>query len=325
MEISLNAWLDGFRARDRRILSRALSAAENNPSEILPFLAQHFSSVTEKQRPLTIGVTGLPGAGKSTLLDLILQILLNQHMRVAVISVDPSSPFSGGALLGDRIRLDRHFTHPLVYIRSLATRGALGGLTYATPLVLGCLTAFGFDVLFFETVGVGQNEVDIKEIVDQTWVVLPPYSGDGVQFLKAGLLEIADLFILTKSDVGDADRMERELQTLLGFSKQTNVPILKGSALGTAPPEGMSFGERIWQASQERWTQLSDADKKNEQKQREGAWVRHRMHKAAIDLADDYLKKTPVHLTSPFTYLLEHAPTKLICSNLTKATERLDS
>ncbi|PYE56578.1 LAO/AO transport system kinase [Deinococcus yavapaiensis KR-236] len=159
-----------------------------------------------------IGVTGSPGSGKSTLVDALIAVARTRGLKVAVVAVDPSSPFSGGAILGDRIRMLRHHADEGVFVRSVASRGALGGLSRRTMGVVSVLEAFGFDLIFLETVGVGQSEVDIASVADHTALVLTPGGGDGVQAFKAGIMEIADLLVVNKADLPGADTLVRELR-----------------------------------------------------------------------------------------------------------------
>ncbi len=167
-----------------------------------------------------VGVTGSPGSGKSTLTDALIVTARAQDKKVAVLAVDPTSPYSGGAILGDRIRMMRHHQDVGVYIRSMATRGHLGGLAAATLQVTALLDAFGFDFIFIETVGVGQSEVDIVRVADTTLLTLTPGQGDGVQAFKAGIMEIADVFVINKADQPGSERLGREIKAALGLSPQ---------------------------------------------------------------------------------------------------------
>lgn len=167
-----------------------------------------------------IGVTGSPGSGKSTLTDALTAVARAQGKRVAVLAVDPTSPYSGGAILGDRIRMMRHHRDAGVYIRSMATRGQLGGLAAASLQVTALLDAFGFDLIFVETVGVGQSEVDIVRVADTTLVTLTPGQGDGVQAFKAGIMEIADVFVVNKVDQPGGGRLKREIRAALELAPQ---------------------------------------------------------------------------------------------------------
>ncbi len=169
-------------------------------------------------RARTIGITGSPGVGKSTLTNAIATELRSRDKTVAILAVDPSSPFTGGALLGDRIRMQGHHADDGVFIRSMATRGHLGGLSVATPLAVGVLDAAGFDVVLIETVGVGQSEVEVAGLSDSTIVALAPGMGDGVQAAKAGILEVADLFVINKADHSGAGKLESELRGMLEYA-----------------------------------------------------------------------------------------------------------
>ncbi len=204
--------LVGFEKRNLRALSRLISMAENREEGVETILAKLFSQTGKAQ---VYGITGAPGAGKSTLVTHFVRHLRSQKRKVAVIAVDPVSPYTGGALLGDRIRLSEHFNDPDVFIRSLSTRGQLGGLSLATREVVHAVDAFGFDAILLETVGVGQSEVEVRKIADMTLVALVPEWGDGVQAIKAGILEIADLFTVHKSDREGAERVASELRQAL--------------------------------------------------------------------------------------------------------------
>jgi LAO/AO transport system kinase len=184
-------------AGDLRALARAATLIENGSSAARDLLAALFPHTG---RALTIGLTGPPGAGKSTLASAVTAIARREGKRVAILAVDPSSPFTQGAILGDRIRMQQHYDDPDVFVRSMATRGHLGGLAAATFDMALLLDAAGFDLVFIETVGVGQGEVEIASLADVTVVVLVPGLGDDVQTLKAGVLEIADVFAINKAD-----------------------------------------------------------------------------------------------------------------------------
>lgn len=205
-------WIDRFEKGDVRALARVISWVENSGGEVPAELKPIFSRVG---RAFRVGVTGPPGAGKSTLVDGLATLYRKEGRSVGVIAVDPTSPFSGGALLGDRVRMNKAGLDAQVYIRSMATRGNLGGLTEAALDAADLLDAFGKDVVILETVGVGQSELDIARAADSTLVVLVPESGDGVQAMKAGLMEIADIFVLNKADRPLADRAVDELRSAL--------------------------------------------------------------------------------------------------------------
>jgi LAO/AO transport system kinase len=200
-----------MRAGDIRALARAISLVENEAAEAPALLSACFAL---ERHALRIGITGAPGAGKSTLADRLAQHFRHAERTVGMLAVDPTSPFSGGALLGDRIRLREHASDPEFYCRSMATRGALGGLALATADVALVLEAEGKDVLLIETVGVGQDEVEIARLADITVVVLVPGMGDDVQSLKAGVMEIADLYVVNKADREGADRVEQEIKAM---------------------------------------------------------------------------------------------------------------
>jgi len=207
-------------------LARAISFIENEEkgyTELLQSL-DHFSTAN------IIGVTGSPGAGKSTLVDSLIGSFVASGKKVAVLCVDPSSPFNLGALLGDRIRMSEWYTHPQVFIRSLATRGSMGGLHPKIIEITDLLKAAGFDAVIVETVGVGQSEVEIAGLADTTVVVLVPEAGDEVQTMKAGLMEIADIFVVNKSDRPDADLFVKNLRLMLApafHAQKEEIPIIK--------------------------------------------------------------------------------------------------
>jgi len=239
---SLQPWIELLRAGDARALARAISTVENRAagwSDLLKALFPHTG------RARVIGVTGAPGAGKSTLVDQLARVYRGgkdeKKRTVGIIAVDPTSPYTGGAILGDRIRMQDHFADPGIYIRSMATRGSLGGLARTTADVATVLDASGRDVILIETVGVGQDEVDIVRLADITVVILVPGMGDDVQTIKAGIMEIADIFVINKSDREGAERVEREiraLQTLAVRNDGWTPPIVKTVASeGTGVPE----------------------------------------------------------------------------------------
>jgi LAO/AO transport system kinase len=212
---------------DFRSVARALTIVENDlagADELLKSLS--FNKTT----PI-IGITGPPGAGKSTLLNSLISHLLNDNHKIAVLAVDPSSPFNFGSLLGDRIRMAPHFNHPDVFIRSLATRGSLGGLSAKTIEMTDVLRAAGFDYLLIETVGVGQSEIEIAGLADITLLVLVPESGDEIQNIKSGLMEIADGFIINKADRADADLFTNNLKKIILQKDGHQPPVFKTVAL----------------------------------------------------------------------------------------------
>lgn len=211
MADTLIALLPALLQGEHRALARCITAVENAAAGSRELLAR----LPAGGHTQVIGITGPPGAGKSSLADALLDTLLARQASVAVIAVDPSSPFRGGALLGDRIRMSRHFSHPGVFIRSLATRGALGGLHPRIIEICDLVRAAGFDYLLLETVGVGQNEVEIAALADSTLVVLTPESGDDIQTMKAGLMEVADIFVVNKGDLPGADTLMKNLRAMM--------------------------------------------------------------------------------------------------------------
>jgi LAO/AO transport system kinase len=208
--------LAGILAGERRALARAMSAVENETGAgkaLLRELQPHLG------RARVLGVTGPPGAGKSTLVSALIGAWLARGARIGVVAVDPSSPFSGGAILGDRIRMGAHQAHERVFIRSLASRGHGGGLSRTAARVVDLLDAAGYEQIIVETVGAGQSEVEVAEVADTRVVVCPPGLGDEVQALKAGILEIADILVVNKADLPHADRTERELLAMLSLHR----------------------------------------------------------------------------------------------------------
>jgi LAO/AO transport system kinase len=208
---------DGILNRDRRALSRAMSWVEDeHPGVDRLFRGLHART----GRALRLGITGPPGAGKSTLVARLAQLLRARKSEVGIVAVDPTSPFTGGALLGDRIRMPDLAADAGVFMRSMATRGSLGGLAAATHEVVDLLDAFGVDWILLETVGVGQSELDVARMADVTLVVLVPESGDAVQAMKAGLMEIGDLFVVNKADRDGADHSVMELRSMLALRER---------------------------------------------------------------------------------------------------------
>lgn len=202
------------RSGDARAVARLISLVEDASPllrEVMAGLAPYTGNAQ------VVGITGAPGVGKSTSTSALVSALRRQDKRVGVLAVDPSSPFSGGALLGDRVRMQDHALDPEVYIRSMASRGHLGGLSWATPQALRVLDAAGCDVILVETVGVGQSEVEIASMADTTLVLVAPGMGDGIQAAKAGILEIADVFVINKADRDGADQVRRELRSMTGM------------------------------------------------------------------------------------------------------------
>jgi LAO/AO transport system kinase len=224
--------LRDFDAGRNAALARVVSIVENHRPGFDRLLARMQSRIGRARR---IGITGPPGAGKSTLTTGLARLYRDAGLTVGIVAVDPTSPFTGGALLGDRVRMESVALDPGVFIRSMATRGSLGGLAASTREVTDVLDAFGFDRVLIETVGVGQTELDIARTADTSVVVLVPESGDSIQTLKAGLMEIADIFVVNKADRPGADRLRNELELMLGLRNGAtlkNVPAHHGVDLG---------------------------------------------------------------------------------------------
>ena len=223
--------IDSLRSGDIRALSRAISTVENRApgwSELLKALFPYTGHAR------VLGLTGAPGAGKSTLVDQLARFYRRGNEKekrtVGIIAIDPTSPYTGGAILGDRIRMQEHFSDPGIYIRSMATRGSLGGLARATADVTTVLDASGRDLIMIETVGVGQDEVDIVRLADVTVLILVPGMGDDVQTIKAGIMEIADIFVINKSDRDGAEHVEKEIRALQSLATRRDgwiPPIVK--------------------------------------------------------------------------------------------------
>ena len=211
----MDAWAQKILAGDIRAVAKAATAIENRRPDAETLLKELFPHTG---KAMVIGITGSPGAGKSTVVDRMLGELRREGKQVGVIAVDPTSPYTGGAILGDRIRMLSHHADPGVFIRSMATRGWLGGLAAATTDLAVLLDAAGKDVVLIETVGVGQDEVEIARLADVTVVVLVPGMGDDVQAIKAGIMEIADVFVINKSDQPGADRLEHEIKAIQSLS-----------------------------------------------------------------------------------------------------------
>jgi LAO/AO transport system kinase len=235
---AMKLWVEQVRSGDPRALARAISAVENRSpgwAELLKALFPHSGTAR------ILGLTGAPGAGKSTLVDQLAKHYRKTGKTLGIVAVDPTSPYTGGAILGDRIRMQDHHSDPGIYIRSMATRGSLGGLARTTADVATLLDASGRDLIMIETVGVGQDEVDIVRLADITIVILVPGMGDDVQTIKAGIMEIADIFVINKSDRDGAERVEREIRSLQSLATRHDgwtPPIVK-----TVASEGKGVAE----------------------------------------------------------------------------------
>lgn len=242
-------------AGDRRILSRVISQLERGAPEaaqVLKAIDHHTGGA------YTVGITGPPGAGKSTMVDRLTQLLRQEGLKVGIIGVDPTSPFTGGAILGDRIRMQRHYLDDGVFIRSVATRGHTGGVPRIVKGMVRLLDAWGTDVVLVETVGVGQSELGIMEVADTVLVTMMPESGDAIQTLKAGIMEIADIYVVNKSDRDGADQMAAAIRANLGLDsshRDWDPPVLQTQALSG---EGM---EELWSKVQEHRDYLESSAK----------------------------------------------------------------
>lgn len=240
MKLETRNWVERIRSGDIRALARAISAIEDSAPESLELLKALFP---HSGKASVIGLTGSPGSGKSTLVDQLAREYRKQNKTVGIIAVDPTSPYTGGAILGDRIRMQAHHADAGIYIRSMATRGFLGGLARTTADVATVLDASGKNLVMIETVGVGQDEIDIVRLADVTVVILVPGMGDDVQTIKAGIMEIADIFVINKSDLDGAERVEREIramQTLSIRSDNWTPTIVK-----TVATEGKGIAETV--------------------------------------------------------------------------------
>jgi LAO/AO transport system kinase len=257
-ELSAQELADGVRSGDRRCLARVLSLVENGGAgvrSVLPKLATDarqrsaagsVAGSVADHGARVIGLTGSPGAGKSTATGALIAAFRQRGERVAVLAVDPSSPFSGGALLGDRVRMQDHATDPCVFIRSMASRGQLGGLAAATPMAVRVLDAAGFGVILIETVGVGQAEVEIASTADSTVLVVVPGMGDSIQAAKAGVLEIADILVVNKADRPETQVTVRDLRSMIALSAASSAAAAwKPPVVTTVATSGEGIGDLV--------------------------------------------------------------------------------
>lgn len=240
--VDVPALVESARAGSPRAVARLISLVEDgHPAlrEVMAALAPHTGKAH------IIGITGSPGVGKSTSTNALVGALRTQGKRIGILAVDPSSPFSGGALLGDRVRMQDHALDPDVYIRSMASRGHLGGLSWTTPQALRVLDAAGCDVILVETVGVGQSEVEVAGLADTTIVLLAPGMGDGIQAAKAGILEIGDIFVVNKADRDGADATVRDIRHMISLGDRTEPNLWRPPVLKTVAQQGQGVDEVI--------------------------------------------------------------------------------
>lgn len=238
--VDVPALVESARAGSPRAVARLISLVEDgHPAlrEVMGALAPHSGTAH------VIGITGSPGVGKSTSTNALVGAFRKRGKRIGVLAVDPSSPFSGGALLGDRVRMQDHALDPEVYIRSMASRGHLGGLSWTTPQALRVLDAAGCDVILVETVGVGQSEVEIAGLADTTIVLLAPGMGDGIQAAKAGILEIGDLFVVNKADREGADATVRDIRHMISLGDRTEPGLWRPPVVKTVAARGQGIDE----------------------------------------------------------------------------------
>jgi len=252
--MDIEALTRGVLDREARAIARAISLVEDGRPELATLSAGIYRQTGSAA---TLGLTGAPGVGKSTLATALVRQARAAGQRVAVLAIDPTSPYTGGALLGDRVRMQEHATDPDVFIRSMATRGHLGGMALAAPEAVRILDAAGFDLVIVETVGVGQAEIDVAAATDTAVVVLAPGLGDAVQMAKAGILEVADVFVVNKADRDGAPAVVRELRQMLhlGPPRPWDPPVLATTA---ATDEGLA---ELWSTVEEhaRWAEASGA------------------------------------------------------------------
>lgn len=262
MTISIESWAQQIRTGDVRAIARAVSSIENRAHEAEELLRRLFPHTGNAY---CIGITGAPGTGKSTLVDRLASHYRSEQKTVGIIAVDPSSPFTGGAILGDRIRMQGLATDSGIFIRSMATRGYLGGLAQSTGDAALLLDAAGKEIILVETVGVGQGEIEIVRLADCTLVVLVPGMGDDVQNLKAGLMEIADIFVLNKCDREGVDRFEQQLRAILQLAPERDgwkPPVVRTTAVENKGTDELAheislFHAHFDQASQRRTRELA--------------------------------------------------------------------
>ena len=284
-DVDVPSLVEAARGGSPRAVARLISLVENaDPRlrEVMAALAPHTG------RARIIGLTGSPGVGKSTTTNVLVRAFRERGLRVGVLAVDPSSPFSGGALLGDRIRLVDHALDPDVYMRSMASRGHLGGLSWATPQALRVLDAAGCDVIFVETVGVGQSEVEVAGLADTVLVLLAPGMGDGVQAAKAGILEIGDVFVVNKADREGADATVRDLRHMITLGDRTEPGLWRPSVEKLVAEKGTGVDDV-----------MAALDKHLAWSQESGELVRRRTARARSEIEQIALRRLRARMARP--------------------------
>jgi LAO/AO transport system kinase len=274
----MEEWLQCLLQKDKRTIAKIITQIENGSSDKLKRLEEIFPHTGQA---FLIGITGPPGAGKSSLMDRMIQLLRQEGCSVGVIAVDPTSPFTGGAILGDRVRMTKHALDPHVFIRSMGSRGSLGGLSRAAKEAVRVLDAAGFDVIFIETVGVGQAELDIMHLADTVALVMTPGTGDVVQVFKAGIMEIADIFVVNKADRSGAARLVAEINELLDLVKHEAV--WRPPVIQTIVPENKGIVS-LWEGIQRHKQYLQDS----------GEWVKRRenhLRQEVWEVMEDILRQ----------------------------------
>jgi len=293
--------IERFWQKDKRALARIITLVENFGAEKEEVLTKIYPKTGNAQ---IIGITGAPGAGKSSLTDSLIDLIRKENKTLAVVAVDPSSPFSGGALLGDRIRMQNHALDEGVYIRSMGSRGSLGGISAATKDVVKVLDAFGFDYIIVETVGVGQGELDVMHVADTVLVVLTPTAGDSIQTIKAGIMEIADIFVVNKADLPGAGKMVMDVNMMLDLKGELLVwrpPVVKTS---TNTGEGV---EELFRLIKNHFSFLKESCELEKRR-------KDRREREIKEIAvNEFNKKLQLLLENPsYKYLIEKVNAKII-------------